>query len=608
MKQEDSDSHKRIAELEAQVSALKEALKHANQGRQTAEQDVKRLTAFAKSLSENLDINKIMLWAKSSEKLTDADLKKLRKDLALTVMNPDRAQDLDIAEASRPDELDREDPIPVITTRKAKTKKRRGRQPGVKTCGRDMSCFDVLERREVLHDLKSQPDDPAYDDCLEFVKQDTRQQLEYVRGYFRNKVTVTYIYKDSSGKLVCYRNKVSPDFVKGGKLTNGAAAAVITDKIIWSLPLYRQAQRINMINDGNLVSAQLLNSYYLSAAHVITPVWEDLLEYIKSQRAIHGDETRLLVINNTEKGRCALGQVWAMSYQGKHPPAAFFKFYPSRKASCADELYKDCRGLALQTDGYGVYASLARDINTAYAEAIRIEEGKQAAQEFLTDAQRLMDEGILLVGCLAHARRKVMTCYEAVYKKKPESEGYRSCNTILGLVGNLYEIESRLRPAYESDELSEDEFLSLRREQAAPIIRRLAQYAAERIQLHEHEHALKKALNYMIRQIGLIGNYLESSELTPDNNFQERQIRGLAVGRKNSLFASSVEGALAWSKLLTVLRTAILNECDPTLYLKYLLDHITAIMDADVKAKDVDWSQFRPWNIPAKKLQDAWGT
>ena len=147
-----------------------------------------------------------------------------------------------------------------------------------------------------------------------------------------------------------------------------------------------------------------------------------------------------------------------------------------------------------------------------------------------------------------------------------------------------------------------------RKKQAQPIVKEIKIYTQARLKTHAHEHTLQKALNYIVNQIDFIGNYLESSELTPDNNFQESQIRGLAITRKNSLFASSEEGALAWSKLLTILQTAILNKCDPTLYLKYLLDKITVLMNSDIKYKDVDWSQFRPWNIDQQTLQNAWDT
>jgi hypothetical protein len=271
-----------------------------------------------------------------------------------------------------------------------------------------MSCFQLLERREVVHDLKQEHPDRTYAQSLVFVRKETKQQLEYVRGHFRNKATVTFIYKDTDGKLVSYRNPLDPDFVKGGKMTNGAAAAVIADKIIWGLPLYRQAKRINMISGGKVVGPQLLNSYFLSAAHLITPVWEDILNYITSQKAIHGDESRLLVVNNTEKGSCALGQMWALSYTGNNPPAAFFKFYAGRSSECAQDLYQNCKGLALQADGYGVYRGVVNDMNKGYAHTIRAEEGDQAAEEFLEDVDRLLEEGILLVGCCAHYPRSLL--------------------------------------------------------------------------------------------------------------------------------------------------------------------------------------------------------
>jgi len=623
-----SDKEK-LKEFEAQIAALKVALKKehesavalekaralaekekhaADKQLSNAEQELRRLRAFAASLTENLDIAKLMLWAKQSEKLTNADLKKLREDLARTVMNPDTAVDNDIAEASRPEDTQPQQgkeapPVPPI-----EKAKERGRQPGVRTCGRDMSCFDILQKREVIHDLKKELPDDAYAQSLVFVREDRRQQLEYVRSHYRNKVTVTYIYRDENNTLVSLKNLIAPDFVKGGKLTNGAVAAIITDKVIWSLPLYRQAKRINMIGGGNLVNTQLLSSYFLSAGCVSTYFWEAVLKHITSQDSFHGDESRLLVVNDPDKGTKNLGQMWALSYEGKQAPAAYFKFYPSREGKWAKELYQDCKGAALQTDAYPVYASLVKDMNAAYAETIRKEEGDEAAKEFLHDVDRLLQDGILLVGCAAHARRGIHKCFEGIYKKLPESEGYSTCNTILGLISQLYAFEKELRPKYRSGELDEKTFLQTRKAQAVPVVKKLKAYAQQRLKVHAQENNLRKALKYIVNQIDFIANYLECSDLTPDNNFQERQIRGLAITRKNCLFASTNEGALAWSKLLTLLQTAILNKVDPTLYLKYLLDQMAVLIESDTKAKDVDWSQYLPWNIDKKTLENAWDT
>ena len=186
------------------MAALKVAFKKEHAAKQAAEKDIDRLISFTQSLTENLDIAKIMLWASKSEKLTDSDLKKLRKDLARTIMNPDKGKDIDIAEASRPEELDQQPDPPIIEADSGKQKKRRGRQPGVRTSGRDMSCFDILDQREVIYDLKQECKDTEYAQSLVFVKEEKRQQLEYVRGYFRNKISITYIYRDAENNLVSY--------------------------------------------------------------------------------------------------------------------------------------------------------------------------------------------------------------------------------------------------------------------------------------------------------------------------------------------------------------------------------------------------------------------
>ncbi len=631
MMETEENKQKRIDILEAKVAALTLSVKAANNQykgsllknevlKQKYEQldadhsktteDYNRLLVFVDSLQENISIDKCMLWAAKTEKQSSKELKQLRKDLAdYTLINQEKSKDLDIAEADAPPQTSNDAVIAGILGDKPVTledsNKKWGRQPGVRTRGRNMSSFDVLPRHEVNNDLR-EVSDAEYAATLTFIKTVTHSQLDYVKSYLRNKITTTHLYSDKDGKVVSLRNKLAPDFVRGGKLTNGAAAAVVVDKIIWALPIYRQAKRINMINNSNIVDAQILNSYFLAAGDLVTPIWEDLLSYIKGQKAIHGDETTLLCIHNTERKKSALGYVWALSYEGNEHPASYFRFYNTRGYDCAKELLGDCRGLALQTDAYGAYSSTVGKINESLAETIEQEEGEEAANLFLQDTEALLEKGIVLAGCLAHGRRKIFTCYKAIYKKLPESEGFVTCNTVLGLIGKLYEIEKDLRAKRPGDNSDETEFLEERRKLAEPVLTSLETYAQERVSLHQSEVKLRKALNYILNQMKYLKNYLVSSELSCDNNYQERQIKTFVISRKNSLFASTERGALAWTKLMTVLQTAILNKINPTLYLKFLLDNVTVIMNSEAKAKDVDWSQFRPWNLTAEQLEQAW--
>lgn len=638
MMETEEDKQKLIDKLEAQVAALTLSVKAANKQYQGSAlkyealdqkykeldadhsktlddhsktlEDYNRLLAFVDSLKENISIDKCMLWAAKTEKQSSKELKQLRKDLAdYTIANQERTRDLDIAEADAPPQSSNDAVIAEILGDKPQKlesgKKRWGRQPGVHTCGRKMSSFDALPRHEVHNDLRA-VSDAEYAASLTFIKKESRQQFDFVKGYYRNKVTITYLYSDKDGNVVSLRNKLAPDFVKGGKLTNGAAAAIVADKVLWGLPIYRQAKRINMINSSNIVDAQLLNSYFLAAGDLVTPVWEDLLSYIKGQKAIHGDETTLLCVHNTEREKSALGYVWALSYQGNDNPASYFHFYNTRGYDYARELIGDCRGIALQTDAYGAYSNITNEVNKNLAKTIKQEEGEEAAKQFLQDTEALLEKGIVLAGCLAHARRGVYTSYKALYRKLPESEGFLTCNTILGLIGKLYEIEKNLRAKRPGDNSDEAEFLAERKRLAEPILASLETYAKERVPIHQGEVKLRKALNYILNQMQYLKNYLASSELSCDNNFQEREIKTFVISRKNSLFASTERGALAWTKLMTVMQTAILNKINPTLYLKYLMDRITVIMNSEAKAKDIDWSQFRPWNLTTEQLEQAW--
>jgi len=631
MMETEDDKQKRIDKLEAQVAALTLSVKAANKqyegsvlkfgaleqkyGQLDADhsktiEDYNRLLVFVDSLQENISIDKCMLWAAKTEKQSSKELKQLRKDLAEhTITNQERIRDLDIAEADAPPQTSNDAVIAEILGDKpvklGDDKKKWGRQPGVHTRGRNMSSFDVLPRHEVNNDLR-EVSDAEYAATLTFIKTETHSQFDFVRGHYRNKVTITHLYSDKDGKVVSLRNKLAPDFVRGGKLTNGAAAAIVADKVLWGLPIYRQSKRINMINSSNIVDPQILNSYFLAAGDLVTPIWEDLLSYIKGQKAIHGDETTLLCIHNTERNKSVLGYGLALSYQCGDHPASYFRFYNTRGYDCARALFGDCRGIALQSDAYGAYSSVTNEINESLAETVEQEKGEEAAKQFLQDTEALLEKGIVLAGCLAHARRGIFVCFKAIYKKLPESEGFVTCNTILGLIGKLYEIEGTLRAKRPGDNSDEAEFLADRKRLAEPILASLETYAKERVLLHQGEVKLRKALNYILNQMQYLKNYLASSELSCDNNFQEREIKTFVISRKNSLFASTERGALAWTKLMTVMQTAILNKINPTLYLKFLLDKITVIMNSEAKAKDVDWSQFRPWNLTAEQLEQAW--
>ena len=87
--------------------------------------------------------------------------------------------------------------------------------------------------------------------------------------------------------------------------------------------------------------------------------------------------------------------------------------------------------------------------------------------------------------------------------------------------------------------------------------------------------------------------YLDDGYLEIDNNIAERAMRGIAVGRKNWLFAGSQSGGKSAAIAFTLIETAKLNRVDPQAWLTWVLARI-----ADQKITRLD--ELLPWHYAAK--------
>lgn len=612
-----------VEELLAQIEALKVAVKKANdmrvasesklqktiqtitdqnktikQYKTTVEQyqitveqyqaTVKQYQELIERLKENYDIERFLKYAPQTENLTKSQMADFRKDLEETKVDSSLPEDRDLC--ASPEEEEK------------KAKKKWGRQEGVKTCGRNMTFSKVLPKDTVELDIKEDIKDQSVLDNLEFIRKEYHSQVSYVPSFLRCRETVTYIYKNKLTGEIVYKTPQEHDIIQGGKLTNGFIASYVADKIIWGLPFYRQAKRINLMAGCEAVSAQLLTSTFLKIGVNLVPIGECLYNNVIHGKSLHADETRLLVIHDDAEGKRKLGYFWMLSNSGNHP-VSYCKFFPSRKRECAKELLSECKAVALQTDAYGAYASVVQEMNNLYAKEIAQKEGQTEANKFLEDSTELLKKGILLVGCAAHARRRLFLAFTAIYKNSCKSPGGQTCATLLDYFSELYAIEETLR---QNKNLTEEDFINQRKKKAVPVLCKIKSYAKERKPLHEAEPKLNEALTYLLNQIDVIANYLESPELTPDNNSQERLIKTAVVARKASMFASVEEGARTWALMHSILQTAVLNGLNPTTYLKLLLDRVAKATHENILAKDFDCESLMPWNFKPDEIEKIW--
>jgi hypothetical protein len=99
---------------------------------------------------------------------------------------------------------------------------------------------------------------------------------------------------------------------------------------------------------------------------------------------------------------------------------------------------------------------------------------------------------------------------------------------------------------------------------------------------------LAKAMRYGLSRWPALCCYLNDGRVEIDNNVAERSIRGMALGRKNYLFAGSDAGGNRAAAIYSLIETCKLNDIDPEAYVRDSLGRI-----ADHKINRI--AELLPW-------------
>jgi transposase len=107
-----------------------------------------------------------------------------------------------------------------------------------------------------------------------------------------------------------------------------------------------------------------------------------------------------------------------------------------------------------------------------------------------------------------------------------------------------------------------------------------------------------KAIDDSLKRWTALTRFLDDGRLCMTNNAAERELRAIAVGRKNWTFAGSDEGGRRAAAIYTLIATAKLNDVDPQAWL------------ADVLARMLHYPAKRigdlvPWNWHIKRRAAA---
>ncbi len=171
----------------------------------------------------------------------------------------------------------------------------------------------------------------------------------------------------------------------------------------------------------------------------------------------------------------------------------------------------------------------------------------------------LIASGVIEVGCLAHARRKFFDLHAA--------NKSRIAEFALAQFARVY-IEREVK------ELNAIERQEIRQQKTKQVLDALHEWMT--LQRHKvpQSSATAKALDYSLRRWVALTRFVDDGQLPVDNNWIENQIRPIAIGRNNWLFAGSLRAGQRAAAVMSLIQSARMNGHDPYAYLKDVLTRL----------------------------------
>ena len=339
--------------------------------------------------------------------------------------------------------------------------------------------------------------------------------------------------------------------ISGSFASPEAVAYLMTQKYVMGSPIYRMER--DFLRKDIFLSRQTMSNWMLRcAADYLEPIYEELRQQLICRDVLHADETTLQVLREPGKKAQTKSYMWLYRTSGDaEQPIVLYDYKPNRKIENAEGFLGAFRGY-LHADGYPGYHSLP--------------------------------EGITVVGCLAHARRKFA---DALKVLPMEQRRNSSPAEALRYFARIAAWEKKLEGA------SPKERYTKRLEKEKPILDALFAWADTRKNVAP-KSMLGKALYYLREQRPYLERYLLDGRLESTNNRAERSIKPFVIGRKNFLFANTPEGAQGSAVIFSLIETAKENHLDPYAYLLYIFRTAPGL-DRTIRG----WAQpLLPENVP----------
>jgi transposase len=421
------------ASLKQEVERLRLGAEQAQRARLEAEAKAARLEEEKAMLQQTLEEERARLRKVIKEFVARKSERYKAQDIAEGQLSLFAEQLLGLARSPQAEKID------VEARRKPGAPKRK--HPGRRPIPEGLPRIDFI--------IEPEEDVSA---CVK-IGEEITEELDYMPGYFyvRRFIRPKYARPDQAGVAIAPAPvRVIPKGIPGPMLL----AHILVSKYVDHLPLYRQLMMFK--RSGMDIDDATINGWAKQAILLLEVLYSRIRDALLGGCYLMADESTIKVLDRDKKGSTHLGYYWA--YMDPLRRGALFVYEKGRGGNYVRTHLSTFRGY-LQTDAYSAY-----------------------------DAMPQLYDGIVMVGCWAHVRRKFM---DALAVEREQAEWF------VQQIQRLYAIERFCRLMG----MTPQERLALR-ENAKPILEAIKAKMLEVAPTLTPKNVLNLAIRYTINQWG----------------------------------------------------------------------------------------------------------
>jgi transposase len=315
----------------------------------------------------------------------------------------------------------------------------------------------------------------------------------------------------------------------------GLLAQVIVSKYFDHLPLHRQENIYR--RQGVRLARSTTCDWMAACAELLRPLYDLMVQAVLQSLWLHTDDTPVKNLGH-DVGATDKARFWIYWGDRTHPYNVF-DFTVNRKRDGPQTFLADFHGY-LHADAFSGY------------DALYLPQPRAGAAP------------IVEVACNAHARRR--------FDEARLSDAL-GAHRALAYYGQLYELERSAQRVG----LDDDQRRQMRQELSLVILEKFQAWLIEQRDQVLPKSPMAEAVGYALNNWTALIRFTEQGYLSIDNNVAEREMKRIAVGRKNWLFVGSAKGGRTAAVLYSFTSTCHRLGIEPWAYLQDVLTQLPGL-------------------------------